>query len=171
MPTSLRLTSVSLTLLCASLGAGCLGTTSEASFIGTREVDLCSGSYYMCFGEVAGCKLDENYYLEGSFPGERKFTIETRSGDWKIRVLLFLKDPRLSPGTETEVTWYEPGCKDEYKYKLSKEKIAGDLFEQAGRDQVFEVEQNVTMPGDHLITVWSDAVVRYLLRVEILLQD
>ena len=92
--------------------------------------------------------------------------------DPRLRTVpLLLRDPRLSPGTETEVTWFEPGCTDEYKYKLSKSAISGDLFEQAGRSQVFEVEQNVVEPGDHLVTVWSDAVCRYLLRVEVLLQD
>jgi hypothetical protein len=151
--------------------SGCIGTTSESSFIGDREIDLCEGTYNQCKGQVAGCKLDESFYIEGSFPGQRKFLVETRQGDWKVRVSLFLRDPRLSPGTETEVTWFEPGCTDEYKFKLSKSVISGDLFEQAGRSQVFEVEQNVVEPGDHLITVWSDAVCRYLLRVEVLLQD
>ena len=83
------------------LWAGCLGTTSEASFIGSREVDLCNGVWNVCKGHTAGCILDESHYIEGTFPGERKFLVETRQGDWKIKILLFLKD-RLSPGTETE---------------------------------------------------------------------
>jgi hypothetical protein len=149
---------------------GCLDATSEATFIGGRDEDLCEGVFHQCKGQTAGCLLDEQHYFTGTFPGERKVLVETTQGDWKIRVLLFLAE-RLSPGTETEVRWYEPGCTDEYKYQLSKDKLAGDLFEQAGRDQVFTVEHPVIEAGDHLVSVWSDAVCRFDLRIEIRKQD
>jgi hypothetical protein len=153
-----------------SLLAGCLEMTSEATFIDDRQEDLCNGVFHQCKGQTAGCILDEKHYIAGTFPGERKFLVETTQGDWIVRVKLYLAE-RLSPGTETEVRWYEPGCTDEYKYQLSKHKLQGDLFEQAGRDQVFEVEQAVVEAGDHLISVWSDAVCRYDLRIEIIKQD
>jgi len=149
---------------------GCLQGTSEATFIGGRDEDLCNGVYHQCKGQTAGCVLDNDHYISGTFPGERKFLVETTQGDWKIVVLLFLAE-RLAPGTETEVRWYEPGCTDEYLFKLSKTKTAGDLFQQAGRDQVFEVEHPVIEAGDHLISVWSDAVCRYDLRIEVHKQD
>jgi len=145
---------------------GCLQMTSESTFVGDRSLDLCEGVFHQCKGQTAGCILDEEHYIEGTFPGERKFLVETTQGDWKIKVLIFLAE-RLSPGTETEVRWYEPGCTDEYKYQLSKDNLAGDLFEQAGRSQVFEVEHPVIEAGDHLLSVWSDAVCRYDLRIEI----
>jgi hypothetical protein len=74
---------------------------------------------------------------------------------------------RLAPGKETEIHWYEPGCTDEYLYKLSENKLEGDLFEQAGRDQVFSVAHPVIEAGDHLVTIYSDATCRYLLRVDV----
>jgi len=46
------------------LWAGCLGTTSEASFIGGREVDLCNGVWNVCKGHTAGCILDESHYVK-----------------------------------------------------------------------------------------------------------
>lgn len=162
-----------VTLLALLLGGaelGCLGTTSEATFIGGRQEDLCNGVYHQCKGQTAGCILDEDHYIRGTFPGERKFLVETTTGDWKIKVLVFFAE-RLSPGTETEIRWYEPGCTDEYRYQLSKDQLAGDLFEQAGRDQVFEKENDVVEAGDHLVSIWSDSVTRYALRVEVLKQE
>jgi hypothetical protein len=149
---------------------GCLPTTSEEHFIGQRSEDYCEGIFQVCKGESAGCVLETYRYLSGAFPGERKFLVRTEPGDWKIRILLYLKE-RMSPGTETIVNWYEPGCTDEYEYRLSRSNDTKDLFEQAGRDQVFWVEQPVVEPGDHLVTVWSDAVCRYHLRVEIHKQE
>jgi hypothetical protein len=144
--------------------------TPEAAYLGDRKADPCNGVQAVCKGQTAGCTLDEKHYIEGTFPGERKLLVQTTQGDWKIRVLLFLKE-QLSPGTETEISWYEPGCTDEYRWKLSDHSIQGDLFEQAGQDQIFEVEHAVVESGDHLVTVWSDAVCRYYLRIEVLPQN
>jgi len=73
----------------------------------------------------------------GTFPGERKFLVSAASGK-KIRVLTLLQN-KLSPGTETEVSWFEPGCTDEYQYSLSKSGGGQDLFQAAGADDIFEV--------------------------------
>lgn len=156
---------IGLILVCPYLG-GCLNATSEATFVGGREEDFCEGVWHVCKGQRAGCILDDNHYLQGTFPGERKFLVETTHGDWEINILIFL-DRRLAPGKETEIHWYEPGCTDEYVYKLSENKLAGDLFEQAGRDQVFSVAHPVIESGDHLVTIYSDATCRYLLRVDV----
>lgn len=159
-----------LAIIALSL-AGCLNTSSEATFIDGRQLNPCSaGSYLVCKGNAAGCILDDRFYLSGTFPGERKFLVTTPQGDWKIQISVFLME-RLSPGTETIVSWYEPGCTDEYVWRLSEDKLAGDLFERAGRDQTFEVEHPVVEAGDHLVTVWSDAVARYHLRATVLKQD
>ncbi len=145
---------------------GCLQGTSEATFLAeaSEGETFCDGVWPVCAGQFAGCALDTDHYLSGKFPGSRKFIVETSPGDWEIEVLFFLGD-RLSPGTETEVSWFEPGCAEEYRYQLSKDKIAGDLFEQAGRDQVFSVRRGVVDPGDHLIEFYSDATCRYKLRI------
>jgi hypothetical protein len=149
-------------------GAGDLpsGDPGAASFIGSRSIDLCEGSYNVCKGMVAGCKIDGNYYIQGSFPGERKFLVETTPTKPKIRILIYLMSAnKLSPGTETEVNWYEPGCASQKTYKLSK--AGTDLFKAAGSDNTFVTEQAMAFSGDHLVTVWSDAVVKYLLRADV----
>jgi hypothetical protein len=166
----LLIASALITLL-APLASGCFPATSKAAFIGDAEELRCSGVYPACQGQFAGCALDEEHYISGAFPGSRKFIVETPPGDWKIKVMLFL-DPEASPrfpGTELEVSWFEPGCSDQYRFLLSKDNTtAGDLFERAGRDNVFETQHSVIEPGDHLVSVFSDATTRYVLKVELI---
>ena len=137
----------------ADLAAG------DAGFTGNRSLSPCSELISPCKGMVAGCILDDKHYIEGSFPGSRKFMVTAAAGK-KIRVLILLLN-KLSPGSWTEVSWYEPGCTDEYKHSVK------NLFSAAGADSVFEAEHGVVKNGDHLVTVFSDAVVKYLLRVEV----
>ena len=148
--------------------AGCFPATSEAAFVGDAQEIRCSGVWPACQGQAAGCLLDENHYLTGTFPGTRKFLVETPPGDWAIRVRLFL-DPETTPrfpGTETEISWFEPGCADQYRYQLSQDAgKSSDLFERAGSTNVFEVQRSIIEPGDHLVTLYSDATSRYALRV------
>lgn len=153
-------------LLLISPMTGCLPGTSEQAFVGTRNEVLCQGVYQQCKGKSAGCRLEEDEYIAGEFPGGRKVLVETPPGDWKVRVMLFL-DPNIqprSPGTDTDIYWYEPGCADVYHFQLSRDRFAGDLFEKAGPDNVFDVEEKMIEAGDHLIEISSDARSRYLLR-------
>lgn len=144
--------------------------TPEAVFRGDREKMFCDGVFPQCQGKSGNCILDEYHYLTGNFPGTRRFIVETLPGDWVIKVLLFLDD-RQYPGTETEIIWNEPGCKDQYRYLLSKDTEIGDLFQQAGAEQVFAKERPVVEAGDHLIEIYSDSTTRYDLRVEIHLRN
>ena len=132
----------------------------DAGFIGNRSLNPCSDVIIACKGMSAGCILDDKHYIEGSFPGSRKFLVTAAPGK-KVRVLILLQN-KLSPGSSTKVSLYEPGCTDEYKNSVS------DLFTAAGADSVLEVENAVVKNGDHLVAIESDAVVQYLLRVEVL---
>jgi hypothetical protein len=147
--------------------AGCLAGTSEDTFIGGRAEMMCGGQFPACKGQFGGCTLDSEHYIKGTFPSSKKILVTTPLGEYKIRLNFFLED-RLAPGTETEISWYEIGCADQYRYQLSKHIGEGDLFEQAGRTQVFSVERPVITWGDHLIEFWSDATCRYDLRIEVL---
>lgn len=165
-PTALLLIAAALLLG----NTGCFPGTSEAAFVGDATEIRCDNTIPHCLGLSAGCELREDQYLTGTFPGSRKFSVESPPGDWRIRVRLFL-DPNVTPrfpGTDLEISWYEPGCADQYRFQLIKDNTtAGDLFERAGRDNVFEVEKSVVEPGDHLVTVFSDATTRYVLRVQL----
>jgi hypothetical protein len=134
-----------------------------ATFVGNRSEDPCVGVINVCKGMVAGCTLDGQHYVRGSFPGTRKFVVTAAAGK-KIRILVYLES-KLSPGTETELDWFEPGCTDEKTLKLS---AAGtDLFTAAGSDDTFIAEQVMKVSGDHLVKIWSDAVAKFLLRADV----
>lgn len=154
--------------LCLSwFASGCfLPATSEQSFKSGANLDPCDQVIPICKGYSAGCVLTDDRYLEGNFPGRIQFLVETIPGDWIIRVSFFFAE-RRSPGTDTTVDWFEPGCTDQYRYQESKDRLSGDLFEKAGRDQVFEVEQGIAEYGDHLIEINSDATARYVIRTEV----
>ncbi|MCA9671137.1 MAG: hypothetical protein KC503_36315 [Myxococcales bacterium] len=150
------------------LASGCIPTSNEAAFTGDRsEIPCGSGAYPVCRGAYAGCILEENNYIRGTFPGSRKFLVTTKPGDWTIRILIFL-DQQRAPGDLFEVNWFEPGCTDQYRYKLSDNSGTGgervDIFEKAGRDKVFEVEQPVVESGDHLVEIFADATARFVVR-------
>jgi len=150
---------------------GCLPATSKEAFVGDAVELKCDGVWNVCLGQVAGCLLDEDHYISGTFPGSRKVLVTTPEGDWKIRVEIFL-DPDVTPrfpGTETEISWFEPGCADQYRYQMSLDNTSsGDFFERAGRDNVFVVERDVEEFGDHLVTIYSDAITRYAVKTMVL---
>ncbi len=163
-PRAPRWLALSPLLLCGAL-LGCLEDAARLSFKSGLDENLCVGVYNICKDKTAGCVMDEEDYLKGFFPGERTFLVETEQGDWKVRLRVLLEE-QVSPGKEFEIRWYEPGCTQMYSYQLSKQVGAGDLFEEAGKERIFEAESTVTEQGDHLITFWSDAVSSYLMKVE-----
>ncbi len=91
--------------------------------------------------------------------------VET-DGRADIRVtMLFLS--QVSPGADTEIHWYEPGCFERYSYTSE----GADLFREAGNSGIFEKQRTVFRAGDHLIEVFSDAVADFLLKVDVLEAD
>ena len=141
----------------ATATAGC---SAEELFIGDRALDTCDGNWPVCSFR-AGCTLDEREYLEGRFPGSRHFIVET-PGRAVIRVTAMFF-AQVSPGADTEVHWYEPGCFERYSYTSE----GTDLFREAGNTGVLEKEHTVFREGDHLVEVFSDAVAEYLLKVDV----
>ncbi|MCB9557198.1 MAG: hypothetical protein H6707_13910 [Deltaproteobacteria bacterium] len=159
-----RLLATAVLLSCV----GCIPTTSREAFTQGADEIPCSATYPVCRGKFAGCRLANDSYISGTFPGSRKVVAETPPGDFKLQLRIYLDD-RLSAGTDTEVLWYEPGCSEIYRYQLSKDGVGGrDLFEIAGNNQVFSVTQRVVDAGDHLVEVFSDATASYLLRVDVI---
>lgn len=157
----------------APLSDALLGDASALQhFVGDLTEAPCDGVLPVCLDQYAGCVLDETGYVLGNFPGSRKVVVETpTTGDWKIRLLIFF-DPDTTPrypGTELDVSWYEPGCAEHYSYSFASDATAtGDLFEVAGEDNVIELEHDVVEAGQHLVTVFADATTRYALRVQVL---
>ena len=105
--------------------------------------------------------LDDTNYTSGSFAqgGTQRFIVRTSSAA-TIEVDLFFVTEG-TPGTDTEVDWYETECSSEQ----SLDSGGDDIFSEAGPSRVWSRTEEVTTIGDHLVQVFSDAQADYLLRV------
>lgn len=146
-------------LLCLTLGAGC-GVGGLGNFADGLTLDRCEDTYPVC-ETTAGCVLGETRYAEGSFPGQRQFIVPAPAGA-VISVQLYFVD-QTAAGVDTEIRWHEPGCFDSYRWASE----GADLFLLAGKGRVLEKSQQVREDGDHLIEIYSDAVLDYYLKVEV----
>lgn len=159
----LRLRAALLALGAAALASlsGC-SFGSEATFTAGAVFNACDNSIPVC-NTTAGCKLiEEDSYIEGAFPGFKQFIVPT-AGEAIIRVRLLWRT-QLSPGADTEVLWYEPACVEVHRW----ESQGVDIFEQSGRDGIWQQHHRVYREGDHLVEIRSDAVGEYLLRTQVL---
>ncbi len=138
---------------------------SEAAFIGTALQLRCDDEIPIC-NTTAGCKLvEEENYLEGSFPGQQFLVVPT-AGPAIIRVKILWRT-RVGPGADTEIQWFEPACVEEYSY----ESQGADIFADTNDRGIFQKEQKVFRAGDHLVVIRSDATADYLLRTEVLTES
>ncbi|HEV8320247.1 MAG TPA: hypothetical protein VG389_01440 [Myxococcota bacterium] len=150
--------------LVAVAAAGCEGSAASAFTVGLRE-DRCVDNFFICT-TAGGCRLEptntpDAEFLSGRFPEARRFIVRT-DGPAVIRVRLLLTNLEAA-GTETQITWFEPGCTFSYEYNTN----GADLFTLAGDDQLFEQERMVQQGGDHLLEFFSDAVCDYYLKVDV----
>jgi hypothetical protein len=150
-----------LILGCLVLGSLPACGLGDEVFVAGAEYDPCMATVGVC-QTAAGCNMGETVYIEGDFPGFRNFVVKTLLADTTLVVKVFFKT-RKHPGEDTEITWFEPGCNDFYRY----ESFGEDIFAEAGTDQVFQKEQKLRQAGPHLVEIYSDAWAHYLLRVEL----
>ncbi|MFH1810115.1 MAG: hypothetical protein ABIJ09_15315 [Pseudomonadota bacterium] len=135
--------------------------SSEDGFIQGARKDPCDNAIPVC-SYTAGCRLVENEnYIEAAFPGFLSFIVPT-AGEAEISVIFYFRD-QAAPGSDTEIIWYEPGCRDQYSHYLP----GIDLFRQVGNDRLWTVVGTVYQEGDHMIEIRSDASAEFLLKIEI----
>ena len=147
-------------LAALALCAAC--ADAEDAFTTGRSLRDCTGAVPVC-STSAGCVLDGDTYAQGAFAqgGTRRIIVRTISAA-DIEVALFFRTEE-SPGTDTEIAWYEVGCRD----RKSAQSGGRDVFAEAGADRVWKRSQRVVTAGDHLVEVFSDAQAEYLLKVTV----
>jgi hypothetical protein len=144
--------------------AGC-DFGSEAAFIGKATLSECDDEIPVC-NTTAGCKLvQDTQYLEGTFPGQRQFIVPTE-GEAVIRVKVYWRK-QLGPGSDTDITWFEPACVDDYVYQSQ----GADIFRDSNSQGIFVKEEHVFHAGDHLVKFESDSFADYLMRTEVLTKE
>jgi hypothetical protein len=133
----------------------------EGAFIADAEGVTCDQSVPVC-NTGAACVMGEARYIEDDFPGDINFVVTTPA-DTTIVVNIFFKE-ETSPGEDTTITWFEPGCGDKQTYFSG----ADDIFSKAGVDRVFSQQKKMRQAGDHLIEISSDAYAHIFVRVELI---
>ena len=138
------------------------------SFIDGRLPNLCAEAYQVC-NVTAGCALDPIHYVSGTFPGARRVVVR-HPEPTRYRVMFFLTET-ISPGTGFSLRLHEPDCgfdPDEAGVELTDI----DLIEEAGLDRTLIFDDLVVRePGEHLLEVFSDATVEYVMAAEPILND
>jgi hypothetical protein len=147
-------------LLFLALSAAC--ADAQDAFTDGRAAKDCSGALPVC-SATAGCVLDNQSYASGSFQqGGTLRAIVRTDGAADVEVALFFRT-ELSPGTDTEIAWYEVGCRQ----RFAADNAGRDVFVEAGQDRLFKRTQRITTAGDHLIEVFSDAQADVLYKVTV----
>ena len=145
-------------LLIAATVSSC--QSGAEAFVDDRLLSICDEAYQIC-GLPAGCVLDRDHYIEGVFPGSRRFVVVTESRDVKITVRLYFES-QVAPGTQLLIHALEPTCTVD---KANAETVweNDDIFEKAGSDRMLEFKMEVADEGEHLVELSSDAAAEYLL--------
>jgi len=147
-------------LLPLALAVGCID--AQSAFIDGRTLDACTSTIPVCT-TTADCLLDLTNYTQGSFNegATRRLVVHTDEAATITVELYFTTE--ISPGIDTEVTFYESEC-------LSSDDVTSggdDIFQEAGPGHIWQRSHQVVTAGDHLVEVFSDAQADYLLLVNI----
>lgn len=141
--------------------AGCLGD-AQSAFTADRVLEACNATIPVCT-TTAACVLGEGNYAQGSFAqgATRRFIVRT-TAEATVEVAVYFAS-ESSPGVDTEIAWYEVGCRDRH----SAASDGQDVFAEAGADRVWRRSQRLVTAGDHLVEVFSDAQADYLVRISL----
>jgi hypothetical protein len=133
-------------------------------FVDGRARDLCVEAYPTC-GTVAGCLLEPERYVEGSFPGARRVVVRSETDNPALEVRLWFSELTTS-GTELLVQARDPDCTlDPREARVAEPDF--DLIAEAGQDRTLILPPlRVDGPGEHLIEVFLDARADYRMIVE-----
>jgi hypothetical protein len=124
-----------------------------------RDHTVCEDSIPTACGATARCIVDTDHYIDGDFPGGRKFIVRTM-GETELKFELFFDD-RHAPGTSLRLELSEPGCNEKSTY----DSAGTDIFKDAGMDGILVIPMYATRPGDHLVELSSDAYCSFVLRL------
>jgi hypothetical protein len=105
-------------------------------------------------GMIAHCVLDNDQYVEGTFPGMQTFVVRAPAPEMVTFSFEFTN--RISAGTTLTLSSTEPDCSQTSTY-MNKT----DIFMQAGASGILTFPITMTEAGDHLIQFSSDAYCSY----------
>jgi len=133
---------------------------SADQFTAGRLLDPCNGSWPVCTTN-AGCFVGNSYYLEGQFPGSRRFIVRT-DGQASVKISLYLVT-EAAVGDTLRVEWNDSACGT----KMVEEVTGTSFFQDIEASGSWSRVKNVFQAGDHLIEVTCGSTAEYLLKAEI----
>jgi hypothetical protein len=140
-----------------ALALGACGD-SQDDFTSGLSADPCNGNFPACNTEV-GCILSDLSYTTGTFPGSGQFLVQL-TGPSNVEIDFYLINPTGS-GSQTQITWFEAGCTSDFQDCITGNAFTGEAETANG---VFTASQQLSSPGDHLITFNSDATSQFLVK-------
>ena len=148
-----------LAAACVLALSGCM--SDQQIFTQGRIEDLCTGAVPQCQTQ-AGCVLDSQHFVRGTFPGDQKVVVHSDAKDATLVVRLLLTT-EVYPGTELLEQAFDPDCGD----ATVKDVTNTDFFALAGDQRVIEYHLALPVAGDHLLEVYSDMSADYLLTADV----
>ena len=145
-------------LAAAALLCGCPDASDQ--FKSGRLLDPCNNSWPVCT-TTAGCFVGDSYYLEGQFPGTRRFIVRTQ-GQAAIEVSIFL-ETQAAEGNQLSITWNDAACGTVQVVQMT----GVDFFKEFQAEGVLSRTKNVYQAGDHLIDVTADCSAEYMLKADV----
>ncbi|MGC4121472.1 MAG: hypothetical protein QM765_44235 [Myxococcales bacterium] len=138
--------------------SGCPDSADQ--FTAGRLLDPCNSSWPVCT-TTAGCFVGNSYYLEGQFPGTRRFIVRT-DGQASITISLYLKSQGAA-GENLRIEWNDAACGN----KTVEEVDGKAFFKEMEAEGSLRRTHNVYRAGDHLIEVTCDSTAEYLLKADV----
>lgn len=126
-----------------------------------RNVDVCEANFPPQCGSAPRCELTADEYLNGKFPGARRFIVRTE-GAAKITFSLLLEHAK-GAGTELLLRVQESNCSAIYTY----DNMNRDIIELADNDGILKIRLDVQRGGDHPVEITSDAFADWSLIAEV----
>lgn len=147
-----------LLILGAAALCGCPDPADQ--FTMGRLLDPCNGSWPVCT-TTAGCFVGNAYYLEGQFPGTRRFIVRT-DGQADVTIAVFLKTEG-AVGQQLRLEWNDSACGT----KTIEEIDGTAFFKEVETEGALRRTKPVYRAGDHLLEVSCDATAEYILKAEV----
>lgn len=147
-------------VLAVLLGSLLACGSGKDDFIAGRVIDACASPWPVC-GELAGCLVGPESYIEGSFPATQRVIVRLNQPS-TVTVKLFL-DSVTSSGKQITLDFYEDGCKS----RVRQEATGREFVQETEQVGWFSRSADLVGLGDHLIEVTSDAQAQFTMEVDV----
>lgn len=140
----------------------CLGACRpEENFALGLRLDACESTLPSVCGVTPRCVVEPEEYLNGKFPGERRFVVRTE-GEATVELQILLTALKAS-GSELLVNVYESNCSEIHRYDSG----GRDVLRLSDANGVIKIPLHVVRAGDHPVEIVSDVYADFAIKHEV----